>query len=177
VDQENVSKIKELEQKNRENEALQQKIKVENLNLQKTQIEIQAEENRSKAEQYSVRLIQVEKEFSLKNNELKTVNEKLIINASKLIDSAEKLSNIKTDYAEYKEKVKKITEYMAGYGPGYAKGVLGTESGKSKMKEIAELPNANDRAREIEIFTMNIINQTFNKYTSKKNGELSLIEK
>ncbi|MDA9303621.1 hypothetical protein N9Q03_00615 [Flavobacteriaceae bacterium] len=64
---------------------------------------------------------------------------------------------------------------MAGYGPGFAKGVLSSTSGKNKIKQITEIANKKIQAKEIEKFTNDIVSQTFRKYLTKKNNELRLI--
>jgi hypothetical protein len=193
VNQENVSKIKELELKIKENAGLSQKIEVENLNLQKTQIEIEARENRTRYEQSKQELIQVGKEIDKKSKALDAVRvelgaakdkyaqnkqmlDKQIADKSRALNALSlDLVNSKNTYNQYKEKVKNVVKYMADYGPEYARGVLSSPSGKLKISEIAAMPVMEERIKEIDKFSMNIVRQTFVRYISKKEGELEIL--
>ena len=162
VDQEHIAQIKALESKIKENKEASQKLELENLNIKNTHIQIQAEQYQKNYDESKIKLSAMEKDIAIKSKNL----------ANFITD----LKKTKSSYNLYKEKVNNITQYMANYGVGYAKGVLSSNSGKLKINQIATLPTPDERVQEIERFTTNIINQTFAKYTTKKAGELALLD-
>lgn len=167
VDQKNVALIEDLKSKIKENETIRQRIEVENLNLQKTKFQANAEELEKKYNEAQAKLDAIEKEIKSRNTDL-TVAKK------DLLAARTDLSTAKKDYVNYKKKVEDITTYMHDYGIGYAEGILKSESGRKAMEKIARLPDNEERKKEIESFAIQIVRQTFDKYTSKKSGELEL---
>lgn len=161
VDQDNVEKIKELKELIQKQEAVERKIELQNLQLQKTQIENEAKE-------LEQQLLILAEEVEQKKAILQTKNNAL---AKLKLQLAEEKIRSKT----YLEKVSQVTAYMADYGPGYAKGLLSSTSGVAKIKEITNLDDPSKQAEEIENFTLSIVNKTFKKYLQKKGDEIRLI--
>ncbi|MDA8850171.1 hypothetical protein N9J10_01585 [Flavobacteriaceae bacterium] len=161
VNQDNITKIEELQELTKKQEALERKIELQNLNLQKTQIENRAKQLQTNLDKINANLMKLESSLLIKNQKL-----------SKLTTNLEKEKKRNKNYFE---TVEKITLYMADYGPGYAKGVLSSTSGKNKIKQITEIANKKIQAKEIEKFTNDIVSQTFRKYLTKKNNEIRLI--
>jgi len=169
VNQENISKIEELEEQNKISKALQDKIILENHALEKTKMLLVAEDNERK---YNASVI------ALKNAEiaLNKVEHDIKSTSSKLNKVQENLLLEKEKYNKYQEKVKKVTEYMSGYGPGYANGIITSNQGKQKIRQISELDDKEEQIKQIADFTMKVVSQTFNKYTIVKSGHLEIRE-
>lgn len=161
VNQDNIAEIEKLQGLVKEKEALDRKIELQNLNLQKTQVENDAKRLKDELDEL-----------------ITEVQQQKAILQSKNVQLGQLKSQIKTEKArreEYIEKVSEITQYMADYGPGYAKDLISSPSEQEKIYQITRVEPKQQQAKEIENFTNNIVEQTFKKYIEKKGDELQLI--
>lgn len=161
VNQDNIAEIKELQGLVKEKEALDKKIELQNLNLQKTQIENEANRLKEELDELIIEVQQQKTVLKLKNEQLTHLTSE--INKEKVMRE------------EYIEKVSEITNYMADYGPAYASDIISSPSGQEKINQITKVESDVEQAKEIENFTNKVVRQTFKKYIQKKGDEIRLI--
>lgn len=162
VNQDNIAEIEKLQGLVKEKEALDKKIELQNLNLQKTQIENDAKSLKKELDDLTFEVQQQKSILKLKNEQLAQLKSDIV--------------KEKTRREKYIKKVSEITKYMADYGPGYAKGIISSPSGQEKINQITKINSNVEQAKEIGNFTNNIVRQTFEKYIQKKGDEIRLID-
>jgi hypothetical protein len=160
VDKDNIRKIEELEKKITENKEQEHKLEIATARYE-TLI--------TKNENEEVRKSNTILKDDLKNNQIK-----LGIIEKEIGQKEAEFLRLTNQFGEFKDLVAGTIKKYKEYSPGYANGVINSQSGQAKIKEIIDLTEVERQRTEIGRFAYSIMNQTFDKSTSQILAELDL---
>lgn len=78
-----------------------------------------------------------------------------------------KLQDLEKDYSSYKSLVLNTIESYKNYSPGYANGIINSQSGQDRIKLIINLKDVEKQRIEIGKFAYGVMNQTYTDATKK----------
>lgn len=165
VNQENVRKVEELENKLAENKDQQHKLEIARFKYETLMAKNENEEIMKKTVILNQEITENQKKLSITESEIQ--KKQIEIQSAKV-----KLKNLEKTYTNFKHLVSVTIRKYKEYSPGYANGIINSQSGQAKINEIVQLKNTDNQRIEISRFAFGIMNQTYTKSTEQILSEL-----
>lgn len=127
-------------------------------NLEREQDKVKAERRSAEIEKHNAEIAKSNYELLLQQNETRDIANKLKLIHEQFREKEKQLSNLKKELNGIKsveEAVNKYNDYILGY----AQGIIRSPSGQNKMESILGLENDQDKKMEIEKFAFNVTQQ------------------
>jgi|GEM_PF-3093811 len=131
-------------------------------NLEREQDKVKAEKRNAEIEKHNAEIAKSDYELLIQQNEKRDIENELKLIREQFQKKENQLSRLKKELNGIKsveEAVNKYSEYILGY----AQGIIRSPSGQNKVESIISIENDQDKKAEIENFAFNVTQQAHSK--------------